>query len=91
MYRKSRKIIFQVLILITDGRQSKDPGYTPVNQAIIPLRIKGIETLTVGIGKDIDLEELKLITADNKNVFIVGAFDELEGIVRGLVTRSCSL
>lgn len=77
-------------MLITDGRQSKDPGYIPVNQSMIPIRNKGIKTLTVGIGKDIDLAELKLITGDNKNVFIVGAFSELEGIVRGLVARSCS-
>lgn len=77
--------------MITDGRQSKDPGYIPVNQSMVPIRIKGIKTLTVGIGKDIDLTELKLITGDNKNVLIVGAFNELEGIVRGLVARSCSV
>ncbi|XP_048579525.1 collagen alpha-3(VI) chain isoform X4 [Nematostella vectensis] len=80
----------QILILITDGVQSKDPGYIPVSQAMHPIREAGISSLAVGIGKSIDFAELNQIAADANHVFIVGAFDELQGIVQGLVTRSCS-
>lgn len=79
----------QVLILITDGRQSRDPGYIPLEEAIKPLRTENVTILAVGIGRSIDERELRLLTGSTESVLLVQSFEALSGLVRQLVSKSC--
>lgn len=82
-------LVLQVMILITDGRQSRDPGYLSLNEAIKPLRAQNITILAVGIGGSVDERELRVLTGNTENVFLVQSFGELPSLERRLVSRSC--
>ena len=79
------------VICITDGVSTVDPDLT------IPMaeqaRSEGIRILAVGIGDEVNMEELRGIASppvgNIENVFTVGRFDRLERILESLVTLTC--
>ena len=80
-----------MLILITDGRQSIDPGYTPLGLAVKPLQAQRVKILAVGIGKSIDKKELTSLTGNADDVLTVETFEEIDRLQRQLVSKTCQV
>lgn len=71
----------KVVMVITDGL-STDPKSTLVEAARI--KDRGIDIISVGIGKDINLDELVAIASSPNDQYFVDDFDKLYLIISGL-------
>ena len=78
--------------MITDGAQTrsgKKGPYTPLAQASQPLKDKGVDVWTIGIGKRVNITELQIIASDPKKVIVVSSFKELKPIIEELQRKAC--
>ncbi|CAH3037506.1 unnamed protein product [Porites evermanni] len=78
-----------IAIVITDGAQTTTGGYTPLNEASQGIKDKGVAVYSLGIGKNVDLVQLRQIASSDSNVFRSAGFDELVEVVRPIVQESC--
>ena len=87
---RGRQDVPHVIIVLTDGR-SDDPQATQVNAAIA--RNEGSRILTVGIGTQIDINELNGISSDpdESHVFLIEDFseDSFAKLLAPLVRETC--
>lgn len=67
----------KVLILLTDGSQTKDAGAEDPATVARELRQEGVRLLVVGIGKGVNPTELERIAGDKTSVFTASTFDQL--------------
>ena len=77
------------VIIMTDGRQTRDPDYVPLDEAAAPLHKAGARVLVVGIGPQISVPELQLMVNDSSDVFPVGSFDALVNAASDVALKSC--
>ncbi|XP_060561222.1 collagen alpha-1(XII) chain-like [Ruditapes philippinarum] len=82
-----RSIGSKVVIVLTDGR-STEPDLT--QRSSEHLHRTGIETFVVGIGNNVDRNELRVIASDRDHVFNVGTFDQLPQIHQDIVDKICA-
>jgi len=73
----ARPGVNKVLILLTDGTQTKDAGAEDPADVAKELRDKGVRVISIGIGKGVNPTELARIAGDQSNVFSAPSFDEL--------------
>lgn len=73
----ARTGVAKLLILLTDGAQTKRPGYVDPAIPAEELRKTGIYLVVIGIGKNVIVEELKHIAGDSGKYFTAGSFDDL--------------
>ena len=73
----ARPNVPQLLFLITTGRQSKESGYRQPKFVAEYFHEVGNKIMAVGIGPDVDQEELIGITKDKNNVHLVQNFKDL--------------
>uniref|UniRef100_A0A7M5UX15 VWFA domain-containing protein n=1 Tax=Clytia hemisphaerica TaxID=252671 RepID=A0A7M5UX15_9CNID len=73
----ARPGVNKVLIVLTDGSQTKDAGAEDPSDVAKELRDKGIRVISIGIGKGVNPTELARIAGDQSNVFSASSFDEL--------------
>ena len=71
------------IILVSDGKSTDDKGGS-LQRVVDRMDKDGISRYSIGVGQDIDVEELKLIAGDKSDgednldrVFLVDDFDEL--------------
>ena len=65
--------------------------YTPLDRAILPVKNKGFQVFSLGIGKNVDKAELQQIASNPlKNVFIATSFKELKAKVTNVIAQLCS-
>jgi len=85
--RKGRKFP-KILFVVTDG-VSSDPKKLP--GAVANLKKLGVQLVAVGIGKNLNMEELKLIAGGNADqVFTVGSFKQLNhDLIAKMVGNIC--
>ena len=93
IFSNARKGVAKIAIVLTDGKQ-EDPN--AVNDPIIeldiasePLRKKGVEVWAVGIGKEVDESELRLMVKSKKNLILPNDFNELNQKVNSFRRRIC--
>lgn len=67
----------QIMVILTDGRQTPDPDAIPLYEAVRPLQQKGVVVLAVGVGSRIDLNELRQLVQKDSDVFSASNFDDL--------------
>lgn len=80
----------KAVIIMTDGRQTRDPGYTPLDVAAAPLHQAGARVLVVGIGPAISVDELgKMVKDDKTDIFTVKSFDGLVNATSAVAIKSC--
>ena len=79
----------QVLILVSDGRQSKDPGYYPLPTAIKPLQAQRVKILAVGFGDNVNTSDLKVITGSNDHILSEQETGNIDRLQRELVSKAC--
>ncbi|EDO30053.1 predicted protein, partial [Nematostella vectensis] len=84
----SRPYLPRVLVLLTDGRQTRAPGYKPLKTAVCPLKKKQVKTLAVGVGRGIDARELRELVDHDDDMVMVSDFDDLRTAVYPLHTKS---
>eukprot|EP00794_Sanderia_malayensis_P015384 gene15384-16963_t len=84
----SRPDVVDVAIVLTDGKS--DVGSEPLATAVGPLREKGVHVIAVGLGTDIDVNELKIIITDKDNgLFLIEDFSKLVQYVDFLAKEIC--
>jgi len=79
----------QVLIVITDGKQTTSKAYTELSVASQGVKNKGVAVYAVGVGKGADAAELREIASSQENVLISTSFKELQPIAVELRKRLC--
>ncbi|XP_048583231.1 uncharacterized protein LOC5507629 isoform X2 [Nematostella vectensis] len=80
----------KVALVLTDGIQTKDKGpFTPLQKASQPMKDKGVEVYSLGIGSDIDVSELITFASGEKYVFNAKSFDELQLQVENITQAQC--
>lgn len=81
----------KVLIILTDGKQTKESDYMPLRNAILPFHESGIKVLVIGIGPKVDRDELSRLVIDPKDLFLAKDFEELvsETFLRNFTLGSC--
>ena len=85
----SRAGVAKVMVLLTDGRQSKAPDGLDLQKAAAPLLSAGVRIFAVGIGSDIDKKELQLVVDKTDDVIVVPSYDGLATRVRQLSIAIC--
>ena len=83
------KFFPQILIVLTDGRQTQDPDSVPLLRASQPLRDQGVKTYAIGVGHDIDKDELRALVDEPSDVFYVGSFGELIRQSQTIAEEAC--
>ena len=77
-------------IVLTDGIQTKEKGsFTALFEASQPLKDKGVNIYSIGVGQDTDLLELNEIASSPDNVFAVENFDHLSREVKRITKLQC--
>lgn len=87
-----RKNVTKLLILLTDGSQTKDNDAENPTQIAEELRKNGINIIVVGIGPEVNNQELENI-GKTGNVYSAASFDELIGsnFVHKIKEASCKI
>ena len=87
----ARRDVTKMLILLTDGSQTKDADAVDPGKLAKLLRQRGIHILSVGIGEDVDIDELTHIAGSPDRVYTAADFDQLiEGnFIKKVVYKSC--
>ena len=88
---KERPYIPKILILLTDGTQTKDSDTIDPTEIAEEIRSMGVQLLVIGIGNAINLTELTGIAGNKSNVYVASNFKELvsQGFVRSVSQRAC--
>ena len=81
--------LVQVLIVITDGKQTTSNRFTELSVASQGVKNKGVAVYAVGVGKGADAEELREIASSQENVFISASFKELQPVALEIRKKLC--
>ena len=73
----ARPLLPKIVVLITSGRQSREPGLKSLELAAKPLHEQGGKTFAVAISDRPDLTELRTIVKDETFIVSVPTFDDL--------------
>ena len=88
-YRGDYRAVPKIAILVTDGK-----AYRPTETYASAQHAKdsGINLFAVGIGSDINLQELETISSSpsSSHVFLVSEFNKLLSIVSSVAEGTCS-
>lgn len=79
----------KVIVILTDGVQTKDPDAIPLGQAVLPLRRKGVQIIAVGVGGHSDPNELRQMVERSSDVYTVTDFDDLLKKAYDIAKRTC--
>ena len=79
------------MVLLTDGNQTgidKAPDQTSLVDAIQPIKELGVKVIAIGIGS-VDWNQLSTLVENTRDILTPQTFDELLGLVRTTVEKSC--
>ena len=86
----SRKNVPKILIVMTDGFQTRTSDSVPLDKAVLPLRAKGVQVYALAIGRYTRDYELRLIVGKKGDIFRANTFSGLRNVIRRLATRACT-
>ena len=78
-----------MVIVMTDGRQTRDPDAADLDVAADPIHRQSARVLVVGVGPKISQYELRLIAKDSSYVFTVQSFENLRQATRDVALSAC--
>ena len=78
-----------MVIVMTDGRQTRDPDAVDLDVASAPIHREGARVLVVGIGPEISQYELRLIVKESSYIFTVQSFESLRKATRDVAASAC--
>lgn len=79
------------MVLLTDGNQTGPdlaPDQTPLVDAVQPIKNLGVKVVAIGIGS-VDRNQLSTLVDTPEDILTPKSFDELLGLVRTTVEKSC--
>ena len=82
----SRPEVAKILIVITHGRSDNALG---VARASMALKEKHVTIMAVGIGEEVDIEELFLMASTTEDVILVSTFSALKSRVGRVRNKVC--
>lgn len=85
---KERKGVKKVALLLTDGKQTNDPG-TDLEEASKPLHDAKVVTIAVGIGNSVEETELKKIAKSKNDVVITKNYTDLQNKLLSIISIAC--
>jgi len=80
----------QVLVVITDGKQTTSKAYTELSVASKGVKDKDVAVYAVGVGTGADKAELREIASSQENVFVSASFEELKTLAVEIRKRLCT-
>lgn len=83
------RLLKQVAIVITDGEQTEKGGFTPLDVASQGIKDKGVTVYSLGIGRNVRVDQLRQIASSDDYVFNATGFDELVEVIEPIVEKSC--
>ena len=78
--------------MITDGAQTTNGAkgpYTPLDKASQPLKDKGVDVWSIGVGKGAKKSDLITIASDPGKVIVVSSFKNLKDILSDIQKAAC--
>ena len=81
----------QVLILLTDGAQTRDINALPISQAIAPFHESNVKVLVVGIGERAKKTVLAGLVKSDSDLYMAKTVDDLisDKVLAGMRASSC--
>ena len=78
---------------MTDGRQTVNDesvlGVDILEEAVKPIKDKGVLVMTIGIGKGANLVDLLAMASSDVDVYMAENFKELRNLVKDLTVKKC--
>ena len=91
VFPQARKGVPKIAILITDGKQTQAADSKGLREASEPLRRAGVRLLAIGIGSEVDSNELRLVTETDDDVVLAQSSSDLLLQIGNLTSRACEL
>lgn len=85
----SRYDVPKLAFLLTDGEQTQTPGAIPIDRTARFLKDDGVRLITIGVGSNVNKNELRTIASSDKDVITADTFDDLLAQVEPLTKRAC--
>ena len=89
LFPRARKDVPRIAMLLTDGKQTDPDGTVNLRVASAPLRRQGVRLIAFGVGKNINVRELRLAVERDEDVIRVMKFDDLINKVRNYSKNLC--
>ena len=85
----ARRGVQKIAVVLTDGKQTVTSDAQSLDLASAPLRKEGVYIFAMGIGKEVDRKELRLMTETDADVLVADSFDDLRNRVDKLGKSAC--
>lgn len=76
---------------MSDGRQSRDPGYTPLIRAVKPLQDQGVKILAIGFGDRVNRKDLEILTGSVNNIFAAKDNRDIDKLQEEVASKVCKI
>lgn len=86
----SRSNVPKILIVMTDGFQTRTSDSISLDKAVLPLRAKGVQVYALAIGRYTRSYELRLIVEKKGDIFQANSFTALRNVITRLATKTCT-
>ena len=84
-----RSNVPKILVLMTDGYQTRTSDSVPLDKAVLPLKAKGVQVYALAIGKYTKEYQLRLIVEKSSHIFRSNRFSALRGVIGRLAVTTC--
>ena len=84
-----RSNVPKILVLMTDGVQTRTRDSLPLDKAVLPLKSQGVQVYALAIGHFTKTNELRLIVDKSSYIFRSSKFSELSGVIGRLAVTTC--
>ena len=89
MFESARENVHKVLIVLTGGAQAPDPDSLPLDEASQLLRDQGVTVHALGVGRQINLTQLRSIVESESDVVLVDSFVDLLRKSQSIAANAC--
>lgn len=87
----TRRGVPKIFILLTDGKQTMAQDVLTLDEAARPLHERNVKIFVVGMGNNVDVEELKAVALDKEDLFLAPSFDNLVSLSGSLSKKMCQV
>ena len=84
-----RSNVPKILVLMTDGFQTRTKDSVPLDKAVLPLKAQGVQVYALAIGRYTEEYELRLIVEKSSHIFRSSKFSGLSSLIGKLAVTTC--
>lgn len=85
----SRRGVQKILFVLANGKQTAAHDAEPLDKAVHLLTREGVFVFAIGIGSEVDVQELRLMTERNEDVIVSASFVELQNRAEAIKHIAC--